>query len=526
MNEIIAEILLYAKMMWRYRWVALAVAWATSLVGWGIVVMLPDQYESEARIYVDTGSLLAPLLKGISVETNIDQEVMIMERTLLSRPNMEQVMRMNDMDLTTTDSKDIEALVERLAQKIVIKAQTKNLFNISYSNTNPQMAQSVVQSILTIFVENNLGQSRTDMEAARGFIEKQIADYERQLQAAEQRKAEFMSKNSQFLSQGTFAAKLGKGIDDLHNTKVALQDAEIRRDELRRQLTTIPERVQASDALQILASQRGGNSIGARIAAAEQNLDTLKLQYTEKHPDVVSLQRLIDNLKAQLAKQTPEESSGGGVSNPLFENVKIMLVEAETNVASLQRKVVEAERTIEENRALSENAPRIEAELSDLDRDYTVLKGNYEELLARREAARISQAQEASTSAVQFRVIDPPRLPAVAASPNRPILYLLSLIVGIGAGGGIAFLLASFNDSFVSSSQLSAAFSLPVLGRVSMIRTAADQLRSRKENWRFGLATGGLMVSTALIWLIGPYLVRLVSGLGGGGLSSIFGGAV
>ena len=120
MNEIIVEILSYAKAMWRYRWMSLSIAWVVSVIGWGFVVMLPDKFESEARIYVDTGSLLAPLLKGIAVESNIDQEVMIMQRTLLSRPNLEQVMRMNDLDLTTTAPNEVEALLARLATEITI----------------------------------------------------------------------------------------------------------------------------------------------------------------------------------------------------------------------------------------------------------------------------------------------------------------------------------------------------------------------------------------------------------------------
>lgn len=525
MNEIYAEILRYSKSMWRYRWLALFIAWTVSIIGWGIVLILPDKYASQARIYVDTGSLLAPLMKGISVESNIDQEVMIMERTLLSRPNLEQVMRMNDLDLTTTAPDEVAELVEKLAKEIKIDAQARNLYNITYSNTNPQLAQSIVQSILTIFVENNLGQSRTDMEAARAFIEKQIAEYESQLQAAEQRRAEFMAKNSLFLGSGSFAGKLDRDNSELRAAQMALQDAEIRRDELRRQLVTIPERINASDALQILANQQGGYSIDARIATAERDLDNLKLQYTDKHPDVLSLTRLLEALKEQKAKQGPGAASSGA-SNPLFENIKIMLVEAETNVASLQRRVKEAERVVEEDRELTQTAPRIEAELSDLDRDYSVLKGNYEQLLARREAARISQAQEASTSAIQFRVIDPPRLPASATSPNRPLLYLVCLILGLGAGVGAAFLLGTLNDSFVSSAQLSETMHLPVLGRISMILTAAEQLQIRRDYWRFGFASGSLVATLGLIMLLGPRLVNLAGRLGGGSFTSLFGGAV
>lgn len=526
MNEILVEVLSYAKAMWRYRWLSLMIAWAVSVIGWAIVVMLPDKFESEARIYVDTGSLLAPLLKGIAVETDLDKEVLIMERTLLSRPNLEQVMRMNDLDLTTTAPNEVEALLARLATDITVTAQTKNLFSISYSHTSPRQAQSVVQSILTIFVENNLGQSRSDMESARGFIEKQIAEYERQLQQAEQRRAEFKVKNGQFLINGSYAAKLEAGVNELRTAQVALQDAEIRRNELARQLQTIPERIPASDALQILAGRQGGNTIEGRIAMAEQNLDNLKLQFTEKHPDVISLQRLITALKAQRDKEGPSGGGTSNASNPLFENIKIMLIEAETNVASLQRRVTEAELNVEKDRQMAQTAPRIEAELTDLDRDYAVLKGNYEELLARRESARISQAQEASTSAVQFRVIDPPQLPVSASSPSRPLLYLFSLVAGIGAGGGIAFLLATLNDSFVSSAQLGKAMNLPVLGKVSLLLNAAEEMKIRRDYWKFGLAGGGLVASFLVVLSIGPSLVSVATRFNNGSFLSLFGGAV
>ena len=519
MNEILAEALRYARNMWRYRWLALAAAWVFTIAGWIVVLSLPDKYESEARVYVDTGTLLAPLLKGIAVANDPEQEITIMQQTLLSRPNLEQVMRMNDLDLAAATPKETDKLLEKLATAIEIKAQAKNLFNISYSDSNPKLSQAVVQSALTIFVENNLGQTRTDMEAARGFIEKQIADYERQLQEAERRRAEFMAMNGQYLTKGSFADKLAEGRAQLQNAQIKLQDAEIRRDELRRQLDTIPPQVAGAAALP------GANSLAARLAGAENNLDNLKLQYTEKHPDVVATQNLVDKLKEQLAKEGPA-ASGAGISNPLYENVKIMVVQAETEIASLRRSVEEAKRADQENQVLMDKAPRIEAELTDLDRDYGVLKANYEQLLARREAARISQAQEATNSKVQFRVIDPPRLPVIPSSPNRPLLYILSLAFGLGAGGGLAFLLASLNSSFASTNDLSSRMKLPVLGRVSMIRTALDEMQRRKDNWRFGLASGSLVASLGVVWLLGPRLVGVMGSFGAEALSLMFGGAV
>lgn len=205
MNDLYAELINQAKAMWRFRWLSLGIAWVVAVLGWGTVIILPDEYESEARIYVDTGTLLGPLLRGLTIESNADREVAIMQRTLLSRPNLEQVVRMNDLDLTVNGQAETEALLARLADKLGVRAETNNLFTITYSNRDPRLSQSVVQSALTIFVENNLGQSRTDMESARGFIEKQIAEYERQLRVSERKTAEFRAANAFMLSaSGSF----------------------------------------------------------------------------------------------------------------------------------------------------------------------------------------------------------------------------------------------------------------------------------------------------------------------------------
>ncbi len=527
MGELYLELLNSAKSMWRNRWLAVIAAWVFCALGWIFVLMLPDKYESQARIYVDTSSLLAPLLQGISVDSALEDKVVIMQRTLLSRPNIEQVMRMNDLDLSVDGPKEVEELINRLTDDIVVATTAQNLFTISYSDPRPKMAQSIVQSLLTIFVENNLGRSRTEMETARGFIEKQIADYERQLQAAEARRAAFMSKNSQFLSnEGSFSKKVAEGVLERRKATLELQDAITRRDEMSRQLGTIPARVESDDALQILAGQTGaGNSLGGRIADVERSLDSMLLHYTDKHPDVIAAQRLLANLKKQKAEAGPEQGGGLARPNPLYENVKIMLVQAETNIASLQRKVANAQAVEDENRKLMTESPRFEAELSDLDRDYTVLKTNYEVLLSRRESARISQAQEAETSTVQYRVIDPPVLPIVAATPNRPILYVVVLLVSLAGGAGLAFLRSTLHDSFVSSSQLG-VFGLPVLGRISQVYSAVDELRQRKENWKFGFVTGSLAASYVVVSMIGPYLVTLLNRLDSQGLSSLFGGNI
>src|SRR5882672_7967873 len=131
MQEVIDQILGYVKATWRYRWYAVGVAWAVAVGGWIFVYMMPDRYEATARVYVDTQSVLRPLLSGLAVQPNVDQMVTMMSRTLISRPNMEKVIRMADMDIKIKTSDDREALLSKLNKQLTVKsAGRENLYTI------------------------------------------------------------------------------------------------------------------------------------------------------------------------------------------------------------------------------------------------------------------------------------------------------------------------------------------------------------------------------------------------------------
>ena len=174
MNETLTRIMAMIPAMWRRRWLMLATAWVVCLLGWAVVAFLPDKYESSARVYVDTDSLLRPLLRGLAVETDTMRQIDVMQRTLVSRPNLEKVARVTDLDLSVTTIAETEELLNRLRSDIKVQSQRNNLFAISYRHSDPQMAQKVVQALLTIFVEGNLGTNRKEMDTARQFIDEQL----------------------------------------------------------------------------------------------------------------------------------------------------------------------------------------------------------------------------------------------------------------------------------------------------------------------------------------------------------------
>lgn len=196
MNDIYQQVLYYTNALWQRRWYALPVTWLVCAIGWTIVVLLPNSYTSEARIYVDTANVLEPLLQGLAVENDVEAELTFMQQTLLSRPNLQNVARMTDLDIKATTPAALERLIEGLQKNTSLSSDGTNLFKVTFSDSDPVQARDVVQALLTIFVESNLGQSRKDLDAARRFIDEQIREYEIELAAAEQRLARFKQENT------------------------------------------------------------------------------------------------------------------------------------------------------------------------------------------------------------------------------------------------------------------------------------------------------------------------------------------
>ncbi len=193
----------YLRAAWRRRWTGVIVAWLACGAGWAGVYTIPNTYESGARLFVDADAVLTPLLRGIAADSAPTTQLEILQRTLLSRPNLEKLISKTDLDLTLNGQSDRERLMTRLASEIKVVPQTKNLFTITFRDRSPKIAHDVVQTLLTIFVESATGSNRTDMENARRFLERQIASYEQQLRAAEKRRAEFRARYVDILPNDT-----------------------------------------------------------------------------------------------------------------------------------------------------------------------------------------------------------------------------------------------------------------------------------------------------------------------------------
>jgi len=490
MAEITATLLNFLKAIGKYRWYAVAISWTIAVIGWAVVMRLPNQYEASARVYVDTQSILKPLLSGMTSLPNLDQQVVFMRRTLISRPNVERLMRMVDLDVKAKDTKEHEKIVDELIQNIKIAGTERDdIYTITYSSDNPKLGKDVVQSLLTIFVEGSFSGKKQDSEKAVQFIEDQIKSYEEKLTAAENSLKEFKIKNMGLLpreSGGDFSSQLIQATDQLNQARLELAEAEQARNAIRRQISGEPGK-----GGEAAATGATDPDLEARIATTQKNLDALRLQYTEQHPDIVANRRLMEQLlaqKADLSKQKKRSADPGAGYSPMLQQLNVSLSQAEAQVASMRIRVEEYSARVARLRAQSASVPEVEAQLAQLNRDYQVNKENYQKLLERRESARLSGDLSSATDMLTFRVIDPPTVPLQPAGPNRLRLFSLVFAGALIAGIAVAFLMSQLRPTFLSQSTLREVTGLPVLGSIGMNWTAEQTIRRKRRLAALGVS--------------------------------------
>jgi len=480
MQEALAQIWSYALGVWRHRWLVLIVAWLICMACWMWVWRLPEAYVATARVYVDTNSVLRPLLRGLAIQPNIDQRIAMMSRTLLSRPNLEKLMRMTDLDLDVNTELEREEMVARLREAISLSGDRGNssLYSISVRDSDRDAAKRVAQSLITVFIESSRSEKRDDNSGAQTFLDDQIADYEKRLVAAEARLARFKQDNVDILpgGGGDYYSRLQAARAQLDEARLQLREAENRKSELERQLI--------GEEPVFLASGAGNSPIDARIQSLQVSLDTLLSRYTEKHPEVRQIQGLLDELKKDKATELEMAmSSGGGAAysglsnSPVYQGMRGMLAETEARVAELRVRVAEFENRADELEAKVNSIPEVETELKQLDRDYNVISSQHQQLLQRRESAKLSEDVEQNASGVTFRVIDPPFVPMKPSEPNKALLNAGVLLVGIGGGVMVGLLLSILSPVISDPRALVNATGLPLLGTVTLMQPADERRR-------------------------------------------------
>lgn len=499
LSEIVEEIKDFLRGAWRYRWEAILSAWVICLVGWGLVLSMPDVYRASSRLHIDTDDSLQPLLAGMAIESNLLDDVNVMLKSIISRPTLEKIAAKSGFDLGNSDPAEIEALIKRLGESLEIELDREQVLEISIEHTNASVAYAVVDVLIDIFVEDLMGTTRSDTQSAQDFLEKKLVEYEALLADAEQRLADFKKRNLGQMpgERGGYYARLQGEMQALQELDSRIRLARQRRDALQSQMAGEEPTFGVVDN-----GSRGGSATSPQIATLEAELTQLRLSYTDSHPDVIRVKELLADMRAEAAAtqsgtRLPPTSIVD--QNPVYQQMKIQFSQAELELSQLQIQRADQSRIVENLRTKIDTIPEIEAELTKLNRNYDVYQAQYNELVQRLEKARLSEDVEQSNTGLNFKLIDPPSVGSAPVGPQRALLATVALIFATLVGAGFAALRNIMSPVFYSAHKLERLFGVSVIGTVKRFQAPDDIAKARVGSVMLSITVGALIACYGFI---------------------------
>ncbi|HEU0067422.1 MAG TPA: XrtA system polysaccharide chain length determinant [Sphingomonas sp.] len=505
MNGIYDEVRIAVHAIWTRRWLALAVAWGICVAGWLIVSQVPSRYESSARVFVQLSNILPDTIGGTQ-QVQAQKDVDTVRQTLVSAVNLEKVVRGTDLADTVSSDSDIADRVTGLAKSIKVESQQDNLFQITVGAASPKLARDITQKLIDIFVEQNLSGDRTQNNQSLRFLDAQLLARQQQLQDAEAKRADFQNRYLGALpGTGTVADRVSAT-----RTQMAQVDGDLAAAESN--LAAVSGQM-AGTARSVAGAPGAPSGMGparARLAAIQGQLaDARARGYTESHPDVVALKGQLASATAA-ARSEPAGGGGGGAAggtpNPLYLSLQAMQADRSAQVASLRIRKNQLQGDLDTLNSKLAGDPEVAAQQGKIDRDYAVLKTQYDQLLAQREQTALRGQAQTQVDGTEFKVIDPPILPRAPVAPNRILLLTGVLLVGVVGGIGAAVAMGQLRATFPTSQRLEKATAMPVIGAIGEVVTRVQsEQRARQLKLFMG---GGAGLAAAYVLLLGVEMLQ------------------
>jgi polysaccharide chain length determinant protein (PEP-CTERM system associated) len=521
-NPLVNQVFDEVRGTWRFRWLALATAAVICAGGWVMIFSLPDRYQAEASVFVDTSTSLKPALQGLMVEEDVDSQLNFVRQSLLAGPQLQRVARAAGvLPSYAIDPRMQEEVLADMGRRIDISVRSANgheedsrtagnIYRIVYLDRNRARALRVVQILLDTFVNETLGGKREGSENTQQFLEVQIQDYEKRLRAAEDRLAQFKARHLGLMptEQGGYFAQLQHEQSLVSDLKTKLAEAQSRRVTLTRQLHGDVAVAAASggDAGRGQAGSGAGFDTLSRIDEAQQHLDELLLRFTDQHPDVIAARQTLQDLKTRRAAEIESLKQGDASaaassrasSNPVYQSVQLALNQSDVDIADLNTELMEHESKVTELRRFLDTAPQVEAEFAQLNRDYDVNKAQYSALLASLQKARLGERAD-NAGSIRFEVVQPPTSGLRPVWPIRPALLAGTLLAAIAAGAALAYGLHYLRPVVTSGATLATAVGAPILGTVSLAFPQRARQKRRRDVVQISAAASCLLMAFIIV---------------------------
>lgn len=388
----------------RFRtWVVLlfiAAAFAALVVGY----LWPNSYRSEAVLYADRSNIIEPLLKGRASVTGVDHAKQAQDVLYSNRVMEKAAIQAGLVDESASDDRKAQ-MVRHLRGAVRVDTQGNNQFKVSYSSNDPDRTFTVVNSVVNVFIQDTARRKREESVSAFNFIDAQVDSYRRQLEEAEERLKEFRAQNTDG-TESQVNSRINSLRNDIESLKLEIEDSESR-------LNTIEQQLNQENQYQLTKGKV--DKLRERRDQLNRELEQLRMSYQESYPDIVSLKQQIQDIDEEIARIEfgGESFSGGGekVENPLYEDLRKQQSRARVDLNAQRRRLENLKQMLDSELERAERVAANQAELSELTRDLDVIRKVYNEMLERKESARLSMALDVEGQGVSYRIQDPASFP-------------------------------------------------------------------------------------------------------------------
>lgn len=506
-----------------------------------VAFLLPPVYRSTATILIEEQEIPTELVRS-TITSYADQRIQEISQRVMTRANLMQLVEKYNLYPSQRRRETSEEILERMRKDIKLdiisadvidkrsgmKTMATIAFTLTFNGETPDGAQKVANELTSLYLNENLKNRQQKSAETSTFLTEEAEKLSQHIAETEKKLAIFKAKNMNRLPE---LAQLNMSLRDRTDSEAMdvgrqISMAEERKFYLEGQLAQINpgtfsvsasgERIlNSEDRLKSLQSQyasmagvyspnhpdvvKMGREIEAlkketgssgdtqeqmkRLTALRGELATMREKYSEDHPDAVKLKKSIASLEESIKKSTESSASARAKKpeNPAYITLQAQLESTVSELKSLNTKREELKAKMASYEAMLQQTPQVEREYLDLSRDHENSARRYQEIKAKEMEAQVAQELEKGSKGERFSLIDPPQLPEKPASPNRPAIVLLGLILSIGGGVGYAGILESMDASVRGSKALIGLVQAPLLGIIPYVENAEDKKRAQKE---------------------------------------------
>lgn len=367
----------------------------------------PKTFQSNATVYADQQNIIRPLLSGQAAVTQVQDQTRVVRELIYSPRTLRKVAFASGLANETDSPGKVEGIISGLRGAIGVRGIGGSYIKLSYSSGSADQSLKVLSAVVDIFISDSAETKRNESREAYEFIDKQVKAYKQKLQQAEENLKAFKAASLDG-NENTVKGRISQLRSDVEQAKLDIDDTKTR-------IKTIQSELGKES--QFVAKQYKADIYRQRLSVKQQELDTLLLTYTDTYPDVVALRLQIEDLKRAIIKNhnaatvpTTGGESDGGV-NPLYNALREKLSNAKVELQTKQRRLAATEKLLEKEHDRLKRIAAGQAELAELNRDYSVNRGIYEDMLERKEKARLSMTLDIEGQGVSYKIQEPATYP-------------------------------------------------------------------------------------------------------------------